>query len=223
MKEHDEVEDTPTKILKLLKDVAESETINTDVKGCDFPAAASWLARKLVPIVPTLEAFRISVEDGMRGSGKSKERYIRFSRDLGVGQQPPDWDSKEEMLYPTFADTYAVGTARDSRTAYLPENSKDTEERIDGGVVEDSVLFSGKNAVPAVPAVPEAYLSQKVGNSISDDAVPADGDAVPRVSPGGKYDEFSPAVQAYYWQQREYGRSHATALWLANAYEPEGS
>jgi hypothetical protein len=78
-----------------------------------------------------------------------------------------------------------VGTAGDSRTAYFLENSKQPEGRIDNGE-EGTVLQGGKNAVPAVPAVPKAYLSGKTPDSISDDAVPTSGDAVPTPDEGAE-------------------------------------
>src|SRR5215211_1797442 len=74
VREHEEVIESPTKMLELLKDAARSEGIDPDLKGNDFPTAASWLWRKLVPVIPTLEAFRISVTDGQHGSGTNKKR-----------------------------------------------------------------------------------------------------------------------------------------------------
>jgi len=175
MKTHEEVKDTPSKVFGLLKDASHSEGIEWDRKDNDFPASASWLWRKLVPVIPTLEAFRISVSDGTEGRGGSKNRFIRIARFGGGDSITPDGDSKNKMLTGRNPHTYAVGTAGDSRTAYLPENSKYTEERIDNG----GVLFHGKNAVPADPAVPKAYLSGKTPDSISGDAVPDGKSAVP--------------------------------------------
>jgi hypothetical protein len=172
MREHNEVDASPSEVLDLLKKAASSELIDTDVKGSDFPSSASWLMRKLVPVVPTLESFRITVEDGTRGRGKAKTRYVRFAYG---DSKPPDVDSKTKMLSDQKPLRNGMGTAGDSRTAYLPENSKDTEGRID----RCDVLQGGKNAVPADPAVPKAYLSQKRSDSKTGDAALADEDAVP--------------------------------------------
>jgi hypothetical protein len=177
MREHEEVVETPTKMLELLKDAARSEVIDTDVKGADFPASASWLWRKLVPIVPTLEAFRISVSDGHEGRGKDKSRFIRIARFSG-DSNPPGGDSKEKMLTDQKLHRNGPGTAGDSRTADLPENSKYPTKLIDN---DGSVLQGEKNAVPADPAVPKAYLGGKSGDSITDDADPTTENAVPKV------------------------------------------
>jgi hypothetical protein len=172
MREHNEVDESPSKMMDLLKNAAASERIDTDVKGSDFPASASWLLRKLVPVVPTLESFRITVEDGVRGRGKDKTRYVRFAYGNSI---PPDGNSKTKMLSDQKPHRNGLGTAGDSRTAYFPENRKHTEERIDKG----TVLQGGKYAVPRGDAVPTAYLSGKTPDSISGDAVPTSGDAVP--------------------------------------------
>jgi hypothetical protein len=172
MREHNEVDESPSKMMDLLKNAAASERIDTDVKGSDFPASASWLLRKLVPVVPTLESFRITVEDGVRGRGKDKTRYVRFAYGNSI---PPDGNSKTKMLSDQKPHRNGLGTAGDSRTAYFPENRKHTEKRIDKG----PVLQGGKYAVPRGDAVPTAYLSGKTPDSISGDAVPTSGDAVP--------------------------------------------
>jgi hypothetical protein len=188
MREHDELDKSPTDMLKLLRAAASSEGIDTDTKGSDFPASATWLARKLVPIVPTLESLRIAVEEGTRGRGKGKARYIRFYRE---SYTPPDGDStgtagdsSENLLTGIKPLTNGAGTAGDSRTADFPENSKHTDTHIEGGL-----LFSGKNAVPDNSAVPKAYLSGKKPVSRNSDAVPADGDAVPTTSAAVPTDE----------------------------------
>jgi len=162
MQEHTAVEKTPADLLKMLRDAAHSEGIDPDQRDNDFPAAASWLWKRLVPVIPTLEAFRISVTDGKQGRGANKKRVIRIARfgTPGGDSSGTAGDSSEKMLSPDKADTYAPGTAGTAGTAFFPENSKHTEERIDNGDGR-GVLQGGIFTVPAVPAVPEAYLSQK--------------------------------------------------------------
>jgi hypothetical protein len=243
MQEHTEVIKTPAEMLKLLKDAAFSEGIDPDMKGNDFPASASWLWKRLVPVIPTLEAFRISVTDGQHGSGTNKKRFIRIA---GFGTPDGDSsgtarDSKEKMLAAEKADTYAPGTAGTAGTAFFPRNSKYTERRIDTSGVLQGGIFTD----PADRAVPEAYLSQTPADSKEDATVPSGGSAVPepgytrvtgenldeylreledepyRINPGGRYESFSPAVQEYYWRQRDAGYKHYEALSRAAAYEAE--
>jgi len=100
------------------------------MKGNDFPAAASWLWKRLVPVIPTLEAFRISVTDGQQGSGTSKKRFIciaRFGTPDGDGSGTASGtarDSKEKMLTADFPHTYAPGTAGTAGTTFLPDYRK---------------------------------------------------------------------------------------------------
>jgi hypothetical protein len=147
MEEHSVVQDTPKAVLKLLTSAAYSEDIDTDSPNNDFPASASWLWRKLVPIIPTLDAFRISVTKGDDSTTRNKTRFIRIARFGGPDGDgnPEGEESKSEDDAPksesadsktasadsifenaarAAADTYAVRTASDSRTAYFPENSK---------------------------------------------------------------------------------------------------
>jgi hypothetical protein len=178
VKEHGVVEDTPKSVLKLLRDTAYSEDIDADSKNNDFPASASWLWRKLVPVIPTLEAFHISVTEGTQGRDSSKKRLIRIARfDTPGGDSiTPAGDSKENMLTPEKADTYGMGTAGTAGTAYFPENSRYPTNAVEN---RGSVLQDGKNAVPADLADPKAYLSGKSGDSSEGNAVPANDSADP--------------------------------------------
>jgi hypothetical protein len=191
--EHGTVQKSPSEMLNLLHEAAESEGLNPD-KDKDFPKHANWVWRKLVPVVPTLESFLITASEG---KDADKKRYIRLERiDLpddpnpepkGEGQHNGSGDSTEKMLSPSDPHTYGTETTETAETPYFPRNSKYTEEQIDNGEERD-VLQGGKNAVSAVPGVGEAYLSQSEGDTISDDAVPDGVDAV-TTKPGAKAED----------------------------------
>jgi hypothetical protein len=110
-----------------------------------------------VPVIPTLEAFRISVTDGYDGKGKDKKRFIRFApcdapddggspegsvskTDGSVSSEKMPTDQKAD----TYADEQGGSVSRVSRTAYLPGNSKYTEGHIDQGDNTKASLFCGK-------------------------------------------------------------------------------
>jgi hypothetical protein len=176
MTQHDEAKGTPTEVFKLLKDAANSDGIDVDRKDNDFPGSASWLWKKLVPVIPTLEAYQISVSDGHEGRGKEKSRFIRIARFGGGDSKTPGGDSKEKMLTDQKPHRNGLGTVGTVGTANLPENSKYSTKQIDN---DGSVLQGGKNTVPTDRPVPTAYLSQKSGDSKADDAVPTSENAVP--------------------------------------------
>jgi hypothetical protein len=180
VEEHGTVQKSPSNMLKLLHEAAESEGLNPD-KDKDFPKHANWVWRKLVPVVPTLESFRITASEG---KDADKKRYIRLERldsPDGPNTEPEDegqhnesGDSTEKMLSPSDPHTYGTEDDRDSRDTIFSENRKYTEEQIGNTIV----LQGGKNADSAVPGVGEAYLSQPEGDTISDDAVTEGGNAV---------------------------------------------
>jgi hypothetical protein len=165
--EHGDIERTPSAMWDLLYKAADSTGLNPDNRDNDFPQTATWLRRKLVPVIPTLEAVGVEVDTDKRSSGKDRTRLIHFWRsgptDPGgdVGQQNEGFGRHENGV---LSDENGVSmgnrTARTARTADFPENSKNTEERIDKG----DALQSGKNAVRAVrndAETPESsYLSQ---------------------------------------------------------------
>ncbi len=162
------VQRSPAKMLELLHDAAESEGLNPD-KDKEFPKQASWLWRKIVPVIPTLESFGITTTSG---KDESKTRYIRFEKDAtpnpepeGEGQHNASGDSKEKMLSPSDPHTYAKGTAVTAESPYLPGNSKYPTNRVDKTPDKDGLLFSGKNADSADSAVTSAYLSGGEGDS----------------------------------------------------------
>jgi hypothetical protein len=180
VEEHGTVQKSPSNMLKLLHEAAESEGLNPD-KDKDFPKHANWVWRKLVPVVPTLESFRITASEG---KDADKKRYIRLERldsPNGPNPEPEDEgqrnessDSTEKMLSPSDPHTYGTETTETAETPYFSENRKYTEEQIGNTIV----LQGGKNADSAVPGVGEAYLSQPEGDTISDDAVTEGGNAV---------------------------------------------
>jgi hypothetical protein len=188
MREHvPELTRSPAKMLELLHDAAESEGLNPD-EDKDFPKHANWLWRKLVPVIPTLESFGITASEGQERDGEDgkKKRYIRFMKDDtdgpptdGVGQHGDSRDSTENMVSRSDPHTYAPGTAGTAGIPYLSKKGKNTEGRIDKGTDAGPSLQDGKNAVPAVPVDPSAYLSQPERDTISIDAVPEGENAVP--------------------------------------------
>jgi hypothetical protein len=180
VEEHGTVQKSPSNMLKLLHEAAESEGLNPD-KDKDFPKHANWVWRKLVPVVPTLESFRITASEG---KDADKKRYIRLERldsPDGPNPEPEDegqhnesGDSTKKMLSPSDPHTYGTETPGTAETPYFSENRKYTEEQIGNTIV----LQGGKNAGAAVPGVGEAYLSQPEGDTISDDALNEGGNAV---------------------------------------------
>ena len=56
------VKESPSNMLTLLHDAAESLKLNPD-KDKEFPKHANWLWRKLVPVIPTLESFGIEMSE----------------------------------------------------------------------------------------------------------------------------------------------------------------
>jgi len=171
--EHGDITRAPKDMLELLRDAARSEGLDPDGRDNDFPGGVSWLSKRLVPIVPTLEAYRVKVEDGRENSSERK-RFIRFYRP--PGQHTDSMTSDESRI------DKPNRTARTARTVKLPENSKHTKERIDkAGVLQD-----GKNAVRAVRKRRRRRKSASVSQPEPDsngantvrDAVRNEGDAV---------------------------------------------
>jgi hypothetical protein len=235
--EHGDVSRAPKEMLDLLRNAAHSEGLDPDGRDNDFPGGASVLSKRLVPVVPTLEALRIKVEDG-RENSKARKRFIRFSRD---GQEPDSYGQLTDSS-PSHESGLPIAnrTVRTVRTALSPENSKDTEERLDNG----PVLQSSKSPVRTGRKRRRRRKSPDLSQPESDSsnagpvrqAVRNEGEAVrnedgdaPKAearaggresySPGGRYDQMLPVVQAYYRQERRRGANHLEALLLAVKYE----
>jgi hypothetical protein len=174
MEEHGPVvQQSPAKMLELLHDAAESEGLNPD-KDKEFPKHANWLWRKMVPVIPTLEAFGIAATDGR---DKEKKRYIRLAQSTPRDPKPEDegqhndpGDSIRNYTDPSESYRYGTVTTEPTEPPYLPENSKYTEDQTDKGC-GDALLQDEKNAGSVAPAVTSAYLSDGDGDSISDDVV----------------------------------------------------
>jgi hypothetical protein len=180
--EHGDITRAPKEMLDLLRDAAQSEGLDPDGRDNDFPGGASVLSKRLVPVVPTLEALRIKVEDG-RENSKARKRFIRFSRD---GQEPDSYGQLTDSSSPDESGVpIAKRTGRTGRTGLFSENSKGTEERMDNGH-DDAVLQGGKNAVRTVRKRRRRRKSPQLSQPESDSsngkavrkAVRNDGDAV---------------------------------------------
>jgi hypothetical protein len=194
--EHGTVQESPSEMLSLLHEAAESEGLNPD-KDKEFPKHANWLWRRLVPVIPTLESFGITASE-VRDNAKGRKRFIRLEKDTlpspgpeGSGQHNAGSDSTENMLSVSDPHAYADPTARTARTAYFSENSKYTEDRIDRDDTH-AVLQGRKNGVRAVRSDESAYLSGKSEDTIdtiSGDAARTDTDAVrkPQRTPNVKH------------------------------------
>jgi hypothetical protein len=100
--EHGDITRSPKAMLELLRNAARSEGLETDGRDNDFPGSVTWLSKRLVPQIPTLEANRIKVEDG-RENSKARKRFIRFypitgPRRTADGQQTDSSASDESGL-----------------------------------------------------------------------------------------------------------------------------
>jgi hypothetical protein len=155
--EHGTVEESPSKMLELLHDAAESEGLNPD-KDKDFPKHGK-------------RYIRLEKDSTPRGPGG------RWHHNDAGG-------SINNMVPPPNPHTYGKRAAEAAETPYFPGNSKYTRERIASGE-NGGVLQGGKNAASVASAASGAYLSGKTGGTISGDAA-TENDMLPPASKGAE-------------------------------------